>query len=155
MFEFRLSQEREAKMNANEQIKAYLKSQPEAKRHDMQSLHSTIVNLFSGCRLSFLDGRDDQGRIVTNPNIGYGHQTMNYADGRTRDFYQIGMSANTAGISIYIMGLKDKKYLSEKYGKSLGKAVVTGYCIKFKKLSDINLEVLTDAIRSGIEQTGT
>jgi hypothetical protein len=78
---------------------------------------------------------------------------MKYADGKTRDFYQIGMSANTTGISVYILGIKDKKYLSQAYGKLLGKASVTGYCIKFKTLRDVNKEILEAAIRYGIEQT--
>ena len=139
--------------NVREQISAYMESQPVAKRNDMKLLHSAIVSLFPDCRLSFLDGKDDQGRPVTNPNIGYGHQMMNYAGGKSREFYQIGMSANTGGISIYIMGRKEKKYLSKTFGKSIGKASVTGYCIKFKKLSDINRKVLEAAIRSGIGQT--
>jgi hypothetical protein len=139
-------------MNVLEQIDEYLATQPEAKRRDLEALHALIVGLIPECRLWFLDGKDDQGRTVSNPNIGYGLQTMTYADGKTREFYQIGMSANTTGISTYIMGIKDKKYLAETYGKSLGKASITGYCIKFKKLSDVNGEVLQAAIRSGIEQ---
>jgi hypothetical protein len=105
------------------------------------------------CKLWFLDGRDDAGKIVCNPNIGYGLQIITYADGRTKDFYQIGMSANTTGISIYVLGLEDKKYLANTYGNRLGKASVTGYCIKFKKLKDINVDVLVEAIRYGVEQT--
>ena len=58
------------------------------------------------------------------------------------------------GISVYIMGIKDKKYLAETFGKRLGKASVTGYCIKFKALNDINMEVLEAAIRSGLEVQG-
>jgi hypothetical protein len=105
------------------------------------------------CRLWFLDGKDEKGKIVSNPNIGYGLQTLEYADGRNRDFYQIGVSANTTGISVYILGIKDKKYLSRAYGKKLGKASVTGYCVKFKTLRDINSNVLESAIRYGIEQS--
>jgi hypothetical protein len=36
----------------------------------------------------------------------------------------------------------------------LGKASVTGYCIKFKKLKDINLSELEAAIRYGLEASG-
>lgn len=102
-------------------------------------------------KLWFLDGKDSEGKVVSNPNIGYGFYTIKYADGKTRDFYQIGFSANTTGISIYILGLEDKKYLSETYGEKIGKASVTGYCIKFKKLKDINVEVLVVTIRDGFE----
>jgi hypothetical protein len=61
------------------------------------------------------------------------------------------LSANTIGISVYILGLKDKKYLAETYGKKLGKASVTGYCIKFKTLKDINIDVLEEAIQYGFD----
>jgi len=107
------------------------------------------------CRLWFLDGKDDKGRTVANPNIGYGLQTLRYADGSEREFYQIGLSANTAGISVYILGVKDKKILAKMYGKKLGKASVTGYCIKFKRLADIDVDVLESAIHHGVGQTGT
>lgn len=136
-------------MTLQEQIQAYIALQPEPKRSDMQALHHNILEIMPGCKLWFLDGRNDDNKIVSNPNIGYGLYTIQYADGKTRDFYQIGLSANTTGISVYILGLNDKKYLAETYGKKLGKASVTGYCIKFKKLEDIHREVLTAAIRDG------
>ena len=135
------------------QISEYLAAQPERKRGEMQTLHDMIVQLMPGCRLWFLDGRDEGGRTVSNPNIGYGDLTMTYADGRTREFYQIGLSANTAGISVYIMGLDDKSYLAKTYGGDIGKANVTGYCIKFNTLRNINLPVLEAAIRDGIART--
>jgi len=106
-----------------------------------------------GCRLWFLDGKDERGRTVSNPNIGYGVLTKAYANGRSREFYQIGLSGNTTGISIYVMGLDDKTYLAKTYGAALGKASVTGYCIKFKSLQHIDLAVLESAIRDGIAQT--
>jgi hypothetical protein len=83
--------------------------------------------------------------------IGYGFHTIKYADGKIREFYQIGMSANKTGISVYILGIKDKKYLVQTYGKKLGKASVSGYCIKFKTLKDINVDILEAAIRYGLE----
>lgn len=140
-------------MNVQEDIKAYIASQPEAKRSDMQALHQLILEVMPGCKLWFLDGKDDKGKTVSNPNIGYGFQTMSYADGKTREFYQIGLSANTSGISVYILGIGDKTYLAQTYGKTLGKASVTGYCIKFKALKDIQTDVLAAAIRYGATAT--
>jgi hypothetical protein len=140
-------------MNVQEQIQEYIDSQPEPKRSDMQELHSRLLQVKPGCKLWFLDGKDDKGKTVSNPNIGYGLQTMKYADGSTREFYQIGLSANKTGISVYILGIEDKKYLTETYGKELGKASVTGYCIRFKTLKDINIETLEAAIRFGFEAT--
>ena len=59
------------------------------------------------------------------------------------------MSGNKTGISVYILGLKDKKHLAKTYGKKLGKASVTGYCIRFKTVKDININTLEAAIRYG------
>ena len=136
-------------MNIKEQIKQYIASQPETKRGDMQMLHHVIMQVMPGCKLWFLDGKNSENKVVSNPNIGYGSQTIKYADGKTREFYQIGLSANTTGISVYIMGDKDKTYLTKTYGKKIGKVSVTGYCIKFKTLKDINIDVLQEAIRYG------
>ena len=140
-------------MNPQKQIKDYIAAQPEPKRSDMQQLHQMILALMPASKLWFLDGKDETGKIVSNPNIGYGSQTMKYANGKSREFYQIGISANTTGISVYIMGVNDKKYLAQAFGKKLGKASVTGYCIKFKTLTEINIDVLKAAIQYGIDQT--
>jgi len=138
-------------MNVQEQIQNYISSQPEPKRSDMQALHRVILQVMPACKLWFLDGKDNEGKTVSNPNIGYGLQAMKYADGTTREFYQIGLSANKTGISVYILGIEDKKYLAQTYGKALGKASVTGYCIRFKTLKDINVEILGAAIRDRVE----
>src|SRR6187401_2551954 len=141
-------------MKTEEEIKKHITSQPEPKRSEMQELHRSILQVMPACKLWFLDGKDDKGKIVSNPNIGYGSYTIKYADGKTREFYQIGLSANTTGISVYILGLDDKTYLAKTYGKKLGKASVTGYCIKFKALKDINLDILKAAIRDRAEMEG-
>jgi hypothetical protein len=140
-------------MNVQEQIKKYVTSQPEPKRSNMQALHKVILQVLPGGKLWFLDGKNSENKIVSNPNIGYGSYTIKYANGETREFYQIGMSANTTGISVYIMGIKDKTYLAQMYGKEIGKATVSGYCIKFKTLKDINIDILEEAIRYGVEAT--
>ena len=139
-------------MNVQEEIKQYIASQPAPKRSDMEELHTRILQLSPGCKLWFLDGKDSNNKTVSNPNIGYGTQEMKYANGTTREFYRIGLSANTTGISVYIMGIADKQYLPQTYGAAIGKAGVTGYCIKFKALKDINLDVLEAAIGYGFEQ---
>ena len=109
-------------MNVQEQIKNYIASQPEPKRSDMQELHQRILQVLPECKLWFEDGKNSENKTVSNPNIGYGFYTIKYADGKTREFFQIGMSANTTGISVYILGIKDKTYLAQTYGKKLGKA---------------------------------
>lgn len=136
-------------MTVQAQIKAFISSQPEGKRSDIQALHTLTLAAMPKCKLWFSDGTDETGKTVSNPTIGYGLQTITYANGKTKDFFQIGLSANKTGISVYILGIADKTYLAKTFGKKLGKASVTGYCIKFKALKDIDTDVLVAAIRYG------
>jgi hypothetical protein len=140
-------------MNVKEQIKEYIASIPEPKRAEKQELHNHILKVLPGYKLWFDTGKNSENKTVSNPTIGYGTYTIKYADGKTRDFFQIGLSANKTGISVYILGIKDKTYLAKTYGKKLGKASVTGYCIKFKTLKDINLDILEAAILYGVKAT--
>ena len=140
-------------MNIEEQIQAYINGQSDSKRIEIDILHKRILELLPKCKRWFLDGKDDTGKVVANPNIGYGLQTIKYANGKTKDFYQIGISGITTGISVYIMGIGDKSYLPITYAKTIGKASVTGYCIKFKTLKDININILEEAIKDGIKKT--
>jgi len=140
-------------MSVQEQIETYITSQPEPKRGEMQQLHQLILQVLPGCKLWFDTGKNSENKTVSNPNIGYGFYTIKYADGKTRDFFRIGLSANKTGISVYVLGLNDKTYLAQTFGKELGKASVTGYCIRFNKLKDININVLEAAIRYGFEAT--
>jgi hypothetical protein len=134
-------------MNVKDQIKTYLSSHAEPKRSELETLHKTILRISPKAKLWFLDGKNEAGKVVSNPNIGYGSYTITYADGKTKEFYRVGLSANTSGISVYIMGLDDKTHLAKTYGKTIGKATVTGYCIKFKSLNDVDTAVLETAIR--------
>jgi|SRR6185503_14578817 len=140
-------------MNVQEQIDQYISSQPEAKRDEMRQLHKLILQVLPKGKLWFDDGKNSENKTVSNPTIGYGACIIKYANGKTREFFQIGLSANTTGISVYVLGIKDKTYLPQTYGKEIGKASVTGYCIKFNHLKDINTDVLEAAMRYGVEVT--
>ncbi len=136
-------------MNVQGQIEKHIASQPEPKQSDMRELHRITLHVSPKCKLWFFDGKD-KDRTVTNPTIGYGSHTIKYANGKSREFFQIGVSGNKSGISVYILGLKDKKHLLTTYGKKIGKASVTGYCIRFKALKDIDADALEAAIRDGL-----
>ena len=140
-------------MALDDQINRYLESIPEPKQTDMRRLHGAILEMNPGCKLWFLDGKDESGKVVSNPNIGYGTLIKKYADEKTKEFYQTGISANSTGLSVYIIGIEDKKYLQKRYASAIGKASITGYCIKFKTLKDIDLAILIAAIQDGMKQT--
>src|SRR5260370_42638279 len=129
-------------MHVQAQIKEYISSHPDPKRSDMQELHRIILEIMPACKLWFLDGKNSEGKTVSNPNIGYGLYTIKYADGKTREFYQIGLSANTTGISVYILGIDDKIFLAKMDGVKIRKARVTVYSVNFKTVKAINIDIL-------------
>ena len=141
-------------MNTQDRIEAYLAAQSEPKRADLRAIHQLALRIAPDARLWFLDGRDETGKVVSNPNIGYGALTMKLAGGKTREFYRVGLSGNTSGVSVYVMGLDDKTYLARTFGPTLGRASVTGYCIKFRSLADIDLATLEAAMRFGLGERG-
>lgn len=135
----------------NDQIDRYIDGQPDAKAEEMRELHRLILRVAPESKLWFLDGKNSENKTVSNPNIGYGTRTIGYADGSTKEFYRVGISANTSGISVYILGIDDKQYLVQTFGDTIGKASVSGYCIKFKTLQNIDVDVLEAAIRVGLD----
>ncbi|GAA4459789.1 hypothetical protein GCM10023093_01410 [Nemorincola caseinilytica] len=134
-------------MNVQEQIAQHIAGQPEAKREELQKLHELALQVSPACRQWFDEGVDETGKVVTNPTIGYGFMVIRYANGKTKEFFRIGISANKTGFSVYILGIDDKKFLAGTYGEKIGKASITGYCIKFRTLKDINIDVLAEAMR--------
>lgn len=54
---------------------------------------------------------------------------------------------------MYFMGLKDTALLSANFQNALGKAKITGYCVKFKSLNDLNLDELKRLIAFGFQGT--
>jgi len=128
------------------QINDLIKSQPEPKQSEMQELHHLILQLMPQCKLWYFDGKNEDGKQVAHPTIGYGTYTITYKDGSTKEFFRIGLLANPTGLAVHIMGIDDKKFLIDTYGKTIGKAKVGSYGIAFKSIKDINLEILKEAI---------
>lgn len=138
-------------MSTEEQIQAYLDSQPPAKRSDLVIIHDQILQLLPQGRLWFTDGRNAEGKVISNPTIGYGLHTLRYADGTSREYFKLGLLANATGISLHILGIEDKEYLNRTFGPTLGKAKITGYCIRFKGLKDLDLKTLQSVLRFACE----
>ncbi len=140
-------------MEIKAQIEQFISQQAESKQQDLLTLHELMSNILPTGKLWMEDGKNEEGKVVSNPTIGYGQQTMILAKGKSREMFQIGISANTSGISIYLIGIRNKLDLAQEFGSKLGKAKITGYCIKFKQLADLDLSVLEKAIRLGIQLT--
>ena len=58
-------------------------------------------------------------------------------------------------VSIYVCSIDNKgQYIAEKYKKELGKVSVGKSCIRFKKLTDVNLPILKKVIQEAAKNPG-
>jgi hypothetical protein len=137
-------------MSTTEQIEQYLCSLSSQKAADMRSLHALFMEEINEPSLSFHDGKNEFGKVIANPTIGYGQCDLHSRNGKHQSSFRIGLSANATGISIYVLGLSDKTTLQEKFGPRLGKAKITGYCIRFKQMKDIEKSVLSELLSFAI-----
>jgi len=133
------------------EINHYLNSIDDGKKEDILLLHQFIQDCLTVTELSFHSGLNEEQKIVSNPIIGYGSYQHRFAKGKIAPMFQIGLTANTNGISIHIMGIRQKLDLPNLISPQIGKANVSSYCIQFKRVQDINLDVLKTAIVKGVE----
>jgi hypothetical protein len=134
-------------MTTAEKISHHLATLSLEKSAELSRLYQLILDEMKGEDLLFFDGKNEQGKVVANPTIGFGQCRLTYADGSFQDTFRLGISANSTGLSIHILGLKDKKFLVDFLGTRLGKAKITGYAIRFGKMRDIDEGVLKELVR--------
>ena len=83
--------------------------------------------------------------------VGYGSYHYKYASGREGDMCATGFSPRKAQHSVYILpGYAD----FGDYLDRLGKHTIGKSCLYFKKLEDIDLDVLAELIEAGLEDLG-
>ena len=83
--------------------------------------------------------------------VGYGRYHYRYASGREGDFLATGFSTRKSSLVIYIMpGYADFGGILARLGKhKLGKS-----CLYVNKLADIDMQVLSELIRAGLDDLG-
>lgn len=83
--------------------------------------------------------------------VGYGSYHYRYDSGREGDWLATGFSPGAARLSIYIMpGYQDHGDILARLGKhKTGKA-----CVYINKLSDVNVDILAELIRTGVDRLG-
>jgi hypothetical protein len=86
--------------------------------------------------------------------IGYGSFHYKTKSGREGDWPVISLASQKNYISIYICSIVDGKYLVETYDKKLGNVSVGKSCIRLKKLSDLDLDMLKEVIEKGKNKPG-
>ena len=115
----------------------YLAAVEEDRRADILELHNfirtTVPELKPHIQLKIL---------------AYGSYDLKYASGKVVPWMRIGIASNAQNISLYLTGRVNGVPLVESYKGKVGKASLGKGCIRFKKLSDLNLEVVGDMLRA-------
>jgi hypothetical protein len=57
-------------MEIEEEIENYIAGQAQPKSDEMRELHRLMLRISPECGLWFLDGKNADGKTVSNPNIG-------------------------------------------------------------------------------------
>jgi uncharacterized protein YdhG (YjbR/CyaY superfamily) len=84
--------------------------------------------------------------------LGYGKYHYRYASGREGDWQLVGVASNKNYISLYVTAAApDGGYLAETYKDQLPKASIGKSCIRFKRLGDVDQEVLERLLRNVAE----
>ena len=84
--------------------------------------------------------------IFASNMLGYGvFKYKNYKK-EIIDWPILGLASQKHYISLYVCAVDENGYIAPQYEKELGKVAVGKSCIRFKKVEDINLEVLKKVI---------
>lgn len=70
------------------------------------------------------------------------------------DWPVVSVASQKNYVSIYVCAVDGSEYIAEKYKKELGKVSVGKSCIRFKKLSELNLETLKKIIKFAEKSPG-
>lgn len=120
------------------------------KMNELIAILNWMQTQFPDLQATFHDGKDEKGKQITNPTHGFGAFEQTYANGEKKTHFQIGVAQTKSGISIYLLGIRGKMDLPAACS-ALGKAKVTGYCISYKKMTDLNLGVLKNVLLSTLK----
>lgn len=85
--------------------------------------------------------------------LAYGPYHYKYASGREGDWFRLGIANNASYISLYITAINEDGYLAEGFKDKLPKANVGKGCVRFKRLSDLDEDVLVKLLKAGAEAT--
>jgi uncharacterized protein YdhG (YjbR/CyaY superfamily) len=79
---------------------------------------------------------------------GYGRYHYRYPSGREGDSAVVGLASNKNYISLYVQASTPEGYVAESYTDRLPKASIGKACIRFKRLSDVDTDVLAEVLRT-------
>lgn len=124
------------KTTAAKTAEEYIDLLGEPRKSEIQKLHDFILKTVPKLKPFIISGM-----------IGYGKYHYKSKSGREGDWAIVLLASQKNYISVYACGMKDGKYVAESYKKDLPKASIGKSCIRFKKVEDIDLQVLAKVLK--------
>lgn len=112
----------------------------EPRKSEVKKLHDFIKKIVPNLKPQIMSGM-----------IGYGSYHYKYASGREGEWSIVLLASQKNYISVYVCGVKDGKYVAEQHRKEFPKASIGKSCIRFKKVEDIDLDVLAEIIKESVK----
>ena len=124
-------------------VKEYLAAVPDERKDVIEFLHQFIQKTAPGLKPHFAYNM-----------LGYG--TFKYENYKKEviDWPIVALANQKNYVSVYVCAVKDGEYIAENNAKRLGKVNVGKSCIRFKKLDDVNLDVLKEVIKAAAKNPG-
>jgi len=115
----------------------YIDRLEEPRRTDLRALHELIR-----ATVPQLEPTKEYG------TMGYGKYHYRYATGREGDSTVVSLASNKRYISLYVQASTPQGYVAERFADRLPKASVGRACIRFRRLADVDRDVLADVLRT-------
>lgn len=121
----------------------YIEALEQPRRQEVEKIHKLIQQTLPSQKPHILSGM-----------IGYGTYHYRYASGREGDWSLIALASQKNYISLYICSVENGEYIAESYKKALPKASIGKSCIRFKRLEDVDTNVLIEIIKKAEKAGG-
>ncbi|MBM7785701.1 DUF1801 domain-containing protein [Tenggerimyces flavus] len=115
----------------------YIAALDEPRRSEIRALHELVLRTVPELEPTMMGGA-----------LGYGPFHYKYASGREGDATLVGIANNKQYISLYVIAAnEDEGYIAGSYQSKLPKASIGKGCVRIKRLSDVDLDVVADLLR--------
>ena len=128
----------------NDQAEVFLAGAPAGRRELLRAVHDTVATAAPELDRWMWRGRMWGGTDQTI--LGYGHFDYVNSSKEQVSWFLIGLANQKAHVSLYVNAVRDKKYLGQLYAERLGRVKLGSASISFKKLEDLDLQVLSEMV---------
>ena len=122
----------------------FIGSLPDDVREDVATLDEMLSQVFSGHERVMWEGKMWGG--TDQRIIGYGALRQPRPNGDAVDWFQVGLAAQKAHISLYVSAVDDGQYLVKRYADRLGKVKTGSANVTFKRLADVDQDALREMV---------